>query len=74
MARLRAALDEAEAFVAAMPSDKAGLLFLRAGRPIQPDPAMLDACTTHSARRRGHWPSSPEITAAMLAHLQKPPL
>lgn len=70
MARVREALDDAEQFVAAMPSDKAGLIFLRAGRPVQPDPAMLAAHTTHEARRRGHWPSSPDITAAMLVHLQ----
>lgn len=72
MARLREALDDADKFVAAMPSDKAGLIFLRAGRPVQPDPTLLDAHTTHAARRRGHWPSSPDITAAMLAHLQTP--
>jgi hypothetical protein len=71
MTRLRIALDEAEQFVGTMPSDKAGLIFLRDGRPVQPDPSMLEAHTTHPARRRGHWPSSPEITAAMLAHLQK---
>lgn len=71
MSRLRTALDEADTFVAAMPSEKAGLLFLRAGRPVQPDPALLDAYTTHSARRRGHWPSSPEIAAAMLEQLQE---
>lgn len=40
---LRAALDEAEQFVAAMPSDKAALLFLRSGRAEQPDPTKLDA-------------------------------
>lgn len=72
MSKLRVALDEAEQFVASMPSNKAGLLFLRAGRPVQPDPTMLDAYTTHAPQRRGHWPSSPDITAAMLAHLQKP--
>jgi hypothetical protein len=70
--RLRTALDAAEQFVAAMPSDKAGLLFLRTGRPVQPDPTMLDAYSVHAPIRRGHWPSSPDITAAMLAHLQKP--
>jgi hypothetical protein len=74
MRRLRAALDEAEQFVATMPSDKAGLLFLQAGKPIQPDPTVLDTYSTHAPQRRGHWPSSPEITAAMLAHLQKPQL
>jgi hypothetical protein len=35
---------------------------------------MLDADVTHCARRRGHWPSSPDITAAMLADRQKPKL
>jgi hypothetical protein len=72
MRRLRAALDEAERFVAAMPSDKAGLLFLHAGQPVQPDPSTLDTYTTHAPTRRGHWPTSPEITAAMLASLQQP--
>jgi hypothetical protein len=70
--RLRAALDAADQFVATMPSDKAGLLFLDAGCPVQPDPSRLDAYVTHAPKRRGHWPSSPEITAAMLAHLQNP--
>jgi hypothetical protein len=70
MRRLRVALDEAERFVAAMPSDKAGLVFLKDGRPVLPDPSALDAYATHAPRRRGHWPSSPDITAAMLDHLQ----
>jgi hypothetical protein len=69
--RLRAALDLADQFVAAMPSEKAGLLFLDAGRPVQPDPHRLDNFVTHAPRRRGHWPSSPDISAAMLAQLQK---
>ena len=64
--RLRAALDAAEAFARAMPADKAGLLFLRDGRPVQPDPGDLSACTEHVGRRGGHWPSSPEIGSAML--------
>jgi hypothetical protein len=70
--RLRAALDAADQFVTTMPSEKAGLLFLDTGRPVQPDPSRLDAYVTHGPRRRGHWPSSPDITAAMLAHLQQP--
>ena len=32
------ALNEAEAFVARMPTEKAGLLFLENGRVLQPDP------------------------------------
>ncbi len=64
---VRAALDEAEAFANAMPTDKLGLLFIDAGKVVQPDPARLDQYMTHSGQRRGHWPTSPEIAAAMMA-------
>jgi hypothetical protein len=67
MARLRQALDEADAFVARMPTGKAGLLFLDAsGSVVQPDADRLDSCAAHAHERRGQWPSSPEIAAAML--------
>jgi hypothetical protein len=36
--RLRAVLDEAEAFVMRMPTEKIGLLFLKDGKVVQPDP------------------------------------
>jgi hypothetical protein len=58
-------LADAEAFVRRMPTDKAGLLFLKDGKVVQPDPDHLDDYTTHAGQRRGHWPSSYEITAAM---------
>ena len=70
--RLRAALRDAEAFVRAMPPGKAGLLFLRDGRPVAPDPGNLPACTEHAGRRGGHWPSSPEIGSAMLRNDDPP--
>lgn len=65
-AKLRAALDEAEAFVTRMPTEKAGLLFLDGDKVVQPDPDHLDRYVTHAGQRRGHWPSSPEIAAAMM--------
>jgi hypothetical protein len=71
-ARLRAALDEAEAFVARMPTTKMGLLFLQDGKVVQPDPDHLEAYTTHAGQRRGHWPTNPEIAAAMFEHYKKP--
>jgi hypothetical protein len=71
--RLRAALDEAEAFVTRMPTDKMGLLFLQSGKVVQPDPDHLEAYTTHAGHRRGQWPASPEITAAMFEHYSKWP-
>lgn len=70
--RLRAILDEAEAFVTRMPTDKLGLLFLRDGNPVQPDPDRLGDYTARPAARQGHWPSSPEISSAMLEHYRKP--
>lgn len=71
--RLRAILDEAEAFVLRMPTEKMGLLFLKDGKVVVPDPDRLDEYQTHAGQRRGHWPSSPEITAAMFEHYQITP-
>lgn len=67
-ARVGAALDEAAAFAAALPTEKLGLLFLdQGGRVVAPDPARLGDYAEHSGARRGHWPTSPEIAEAMLA-------
>jgi hypothetical protein len=66
MRRLRQALDEADAFVRRMPTDKMGVLFLENAVPVQPDPDHLDVYTVHAGARRGHWPSSSEIDTAML--------
>ena len=61
----------AEAFVGRMPTEKAGLLFLKDGKVVQPDPDNLADYTPHAGRRRGHWPSSYEITEAMFARYTK---
>lgn len=73
VARLRAALDEAEAFVTRMPTDKMGLLFVQDGKVVQPDPDHLERSATHAGQRRGQWPTSPAIAAAMFEHYKKPP-
>ena len=65
LGRLRVALDQAEAFVARMPTEKAGLLFLENGRVVQPDPDRLDCYETHAGKRRGHWPASGEISLTL---------
>ena len=70
-ARLRQALDEAEAFVTRMPTEKLGLLFLKDGEVVQPDPDRLESYETHAGQRRGHWPTNPEIAAAMLERYKK---
>jgi hypothetical protein len=66
LTRLRQVLEEAEAFFARIPTDKTGLLFLENGKPVLPDPDRLQDYDTHAGARRGQWPSSPEITSAML--------
>jgi hypothetical protein len=71
--QLRAALDDAEAFVARMPTDKVGLLFLKVGVVVQPDPNGLDGYHTHAGQRRGQWPTSAEISAAMFEHYSQKP-
>jgi hypothetical protein len=69
-ANLRAALDRAEAFVVRMPTDRVGLLFLRSGEVVESDPERLPEYQTHAGQRRGQWPSSPEIAAAMLERVK----
>ena len=71
-ANLRRAIEEAEAFVAAMPTEAIGRLFLKDGIPVQPDPARLADYLSHEPERRGHWPTAPDITSAMLEKLQQP--
>ena len=64
--RLKALLEDAEAFARAMPAGKEGLLFLKNGKPVQPNPDDLGAYVEHAGQRRGHWPASPEIGSAMM--------
>jgi hypothetical protein len=71
--QLRAALDDAEAFVTRMPSEKLGLLFLQGSKVVQPDPTCLESYQTHAGQRRGQWPTSSEITAAMFERYNKKP-
>ncbi|MFM9940858.1 MAG: nucleotidyl transferase AbiEii/AbiGii toxin family protein [Hyphomicrobiaceae bacterium] len=64
--RVRLMIDEAERFVASMPSDKAGRIFLLNGRVVEPDPARLMTYVEHLPHWSEHWPVSPEIERAML--------
>lgn len=69
-AKVRSALDQAEAFALQMPTDRLGRLFLDdTGAIVEPDPAHLDDYATHGGQRRGHWPTSPEIRQAMFERM-----
>lgn len=71
--RLRSALTEAETFVTQMPTERAGLLFMQDGQVVHPDPKRLGEYQTHAGRRGGQWPTSLEISTAMLERYTKPP-
>lgn len=71
---LRAALDEAGVFVRSMPAGTEGLLFLgSSGHPVQPDAAQLASYAAHGGQERGHWPSSADISRAMLERYGQQP-
>ena len=55
-----------------MPTEKAGLLFLKDGHVVQPDPERLADYRTHAGARRGQWPANSEIASAMLERYKKP--
>jgi hypothetical protein len=73
MIRIREILGDAETFVNSMPTARAGVLFLKDGRVVQPDPGRFQEYQTHAGRRRGQWPSSSEIASAMLDRYMNPP-
>ncbi len=64
--KFRRFLEEAETFIRAMPHGKEGLFYLENTLPVQPDPLNLAAYQEHAGLRRGHWPSSSEISSAMV--------
>jgi len=68
--RIRAMLEQTQQFIHAVPSDAVGFVFLQAGVPVQPDLSALANYQRHAGASGGVWPTSPEITAAMLERYQ----
>lgn len=65
--RIRNMLEDAQQFVSRIPSDAVGFVFLNwNGKPAQPDLDALDKYQRHAGAPGGIWPSSPEISRAML--------
>ena len=71
MTRLREILSEEEAFVVRMPTDKVAAVPGKAVM-VQPDPARLRNMKTHAGHWRGQWPTSVEISAAMVERYGRP--
>ncbi len=70
--RIRAMIEDAEDFIAKLPSDAVGVVFMEGDRAVQPDVNRLDNYQRNPGAPRGHWPSSPEIARAMLERYGKP--
>jgi hypothetical protein len=64
--RIRSMLEDAERFIARIPSDAVGFVFLAGEKPVQPDVEALGTYQRHTGAPGGVWPSSPEISSAML--------
>jgi Nucleotidyl transferase AbiEii toxin, Type IV TA system len=69
--RIRGMIEDAERFITRIPSDAVGFVFLERGKPVQPDPEALGRYQRHPGATGGVWPSSPEISSAMLERYNK---
>ena len=64
--RIRRMLDKAEMFISNIPSHAVGMLFLDGGLPTEPDINRLGLYEHRIGAVGGVWPSSPDISRAML--------
>jgi hypothetical protein len=64
--RIRSMIQHAEEFVGRIPSDAVGFVFLEGGKAVQPELEALGRYQRHAGAPGGVWPSSSEISSAML--------
>ena len=64
--RIRRMIEGAEQFINRIPSDAVGVVFLDGGKPVQPDLEALAKYQRRAGTLGGVWPSSREISGAML--------
>jgi hypothetical protein len=70
--RIRSMIEDAEAFIAKLPSDAVGVIFMGGDKPVQPDVNALDRYQRNPGAPGGLWPSSPDIARAMLERYGDP--
>jgi hypothetical protein len=70
--RIRSMIEGAESFIARLPSDAVGVIFMEGERTVQPDVKALDKYQRNPGAPSGFWPTSPEISRAMLERYSKP--
>jgi hypothetical protein len=64
--RIRTMIEDAQLFIGRIPSEAVGFVFMDAGKPVQPDLGALADYQRHAGASGGVWPSSAEISTAML--------
>ncbi len=64
--RIRSMIEDAERFVAKLPSDAVGVIFMEGEKPVQPDLNALDMYQRNAGALGGVWPSSADVSHAML--------
>lgn len=69
--RIRGMIEDAEGFISRIPSDAVGFVFLADGTPVQPDVEALGRYQRRAGAPGGVWPSSAEISSAMLERYGK---
>lgn len=62
--QIRNLIAEAESFIARLPIDAVGVLFMDNEIPVQPDVSALEKYQRNPGAPRGFWPSSPGISRA----------
>lgn len=70
--RIGRMIEDAESFIAKLPSDAVDVLFLDGETPVQPDVNTLDKYRWNPGAPHGLWLSSPEISRAMLERYGTP--
>lgn len=66
-------IEDAERFISRIPSKVVGVVFLDGETPVRPDLNALEKYQRKAGARRGLWPSSSEISSAMIERYTKPP-
>lgn len=69
---IRGMLEAAARFIAGIPSDAVGYVFLDRDKPVQPAIDAFGKYQRRAGARGGVWPSSAEISRAMLERYGKP--
>jgi hypothetical protein len=64
--RIRRMIEDAERFIAKLPSDAVGVIFMEGDKAVQPDVDGLNKYQRNPGGPGGVWPSSPDISRAML--------